>query len=307
MHSYRICGLSVTSDIELPGVSPVGPSPPDVEILEGGVPDTLERAVASGPNWTMAVDAFLLRIPGRADFLLGHGRTIRYRAGTGMASGDIAAFVMGNALGILLHQRGLVVLHASAVAVAGRAGLFLGPAGAGKSTLAAALCQRGYPLVTDDFCVAALDGKGAPVIHPDGRGTKLWSQAIAHLGLDGGIGPAVRGRINKFHVDPGIRSDGGGLTAGPVYVLREQRPSFQPGILRPNVVDAALLLEGAAFRPRVAARMGHQDRYFSLAAALGNHGGVFLLTRPMDFDRLAEGIDWLETHWAGLPGLAGAA
>jgi serine kinase of HPr protein (carbohydrate metabolism regulator) len=50
----------------------------------------------------------------------------------------------------------------------GKAVLVCGGSGAGKSTVAAALVQRGYPLVTDDVCAVSPSGTAAPVVHPDG-------------------------------------------------------------------------------------------------------------------------------------------
>ena len=52
--------------------------------------------------------------------------------------------LLGAAMGVLLHQRGLLVLHASAVEVCDGAAIFLGGRGWGKSTVAAALHARGH-------------------------------------------------------------------------------------------------------------------------------------------------------------------
>src|SRR5579862_2093768 len=52
---------------------------------------------------------------------------------------DAAVYLLGPVLGLLLRLRGVVCLHASAVSLGGRAVAFAGPAGAGKSTTAAAL------------------------------------------------------------------------------------------------------------------------------------------------------------------------
>jgi len=67
-----------------------------------------------------------------------------------------------------------VVLHASGVELNGRAALFLGSSGAGKSTLAAALVQRGYPLVTDDFCVINSGCGTVFKLAPDGEETVVF-------------------------------------------------------------------------------------------------------------------------------------
>jgi hypothetical protein len=294
MHGYGIAGLSVESEIALPGLiaRPLNGDPPDVAIRQAPVPETLEHPEASGPTWEMAGDRFLLRIPGIARFLLTGGRVLAF-APEGPVD-DVRAFVIGTAFGILLHQRGAIVLHASAVKVGGKAVVFCGASGAGKSTLAAALGQRGYPLVTDDVCAVSFDAAGAPVISPDGRQLKLWAQAIAQLGLP--HGEPVRDAIEKFYVEP-AEAFGAAMPLGAIYVLREARPPIVPGIERPNVVDASLLLRRNACRPHLVQRMGRRADYFYAATAIAGHAGIYHLSRPLDFSELPAGLDGLERHW----------
>jgi hypothetical protein len=309
VHRYRIAGLTVSSDVEMPGAysEASDPGPADIQIAAEPVPRVLEGAMAVGPTWAMGPDQFLLRIPGIARFLLTGGRAIAYELEPAAGPGDVAAFLIGTAFGVLLHQRGLVVLHASGVELNGRAALFLGASGAGKSTLAAALAQRGYPLVTDDFCVVSPDPDGRPIVHPDGRLPKLWAQAIKHLDLGERQGRPVRGRLAKFYMErmaapTNVRP----LPIGPVYALREARGPLGPGIERPNVVDAALLLRQNAYRPRLIGQMDQGPLYFRMAAAIANCGGVFRLTRPMDFAAMPATIDQLERHWEGPEDRVGA-
>ena len=56
MHFYRISGLSVSSEIVLPGLSAAaaGRRRPDVAIRRGAVPATLDGAEKLGPTWQMA-------------------------------------------------------------------------------------------------------------------------------------------------------------------------------------------------------------------------------------------------------------
>lgn len=70
---------------------------------------------------------------------------------------------------------GLLPLHATALELAGRAVLFAGPAGAGKSTLAAELLNHGARLIGDDLSVVApglqvLRGRPGMRLHPDSAG-----------------------------------------------------------------------------------------------------------------------------------------
>jgi hypothetical protein len=302
VHFYRVAGLAVASEIALPGaIAAAQPAnaTPDILVRAGSVPEALPQASARGPTWEIAGDKFLLHIPGVARFLLSGGREIVFEAAAGVDAADISIFLAGTVLGILLHQRGQVVLHASAVRVNGKAVLFCGASGAGKSTLAAALAQRGFPLVTDDFCAVTIGGAGAPMVQPDGRNLKLWAQTIEKLDLAERRGAPVRNRLQKFFVEPAaVFSEP--LPLAAVYALREARPPHQAGIERPNVVDAALVLRRNAYRPQLVNRMGQKADYFRAATAIANSAGIFHLTRALNFERMPEVVAQLERHWTDI-------
>jgi hypothetical protein len=293
-------GLSVASDLALPGLIVGNPDArPEVTIRRGPVPERLEGATGSGPTWQAADRQFLLCIPGVARFLMEDGRSIVFTPESEDSLPDIPIFVIGTVIGILLHQREQIVLHASAVRVSGKAVLFCGSAGAGKSTLAAALAQRGYPLVTDDVCTVSVDAGAAPQVHPDGRQLKLWSQAIERLDLAPARGERVRAKLEKFYVTPSnVFSDP--LPLGAVYMLREARPPHEPGIAKPNVVDAALLLRRNAYRPTLIRQLNQRASYFRAAADIANAAGIYHLTRALDFGKMSKLIGWLEQHWHDL-------
>ena len=297
MQFYRVSGLSVASEIDLPGlIAGTAGHLPQVTIRRGTVPEHLPDSRAAGPTWQIAGRQFLLHIPGIARFLLNDGSEIVFAPESDNGLADVPIFILGTVFGILLHQREQIVLHASAVRVNGRAVLFCGSSGAGKSTLAAALAQCGYPLVTDDVCTLTADGAGAPLVHPDGRQLKLWAQAIDRLDLAEQRGERVRQSLEKFYVEPGeVFTEPLGL--GVVYVLREAQPPHRPGIERPNVVDAALLLRRNAYRPLLVRRMDQKANYFHAATAIANVAGIFHLTRALDFSKMPGVIAELEAHW----------
>jgi hypothetical protein len=298
LHSYRIAGLDVSSEIMLPGLiavaRPAGRG--EVRIRRAPVPRVLEGATESGPTFQIAGDRFLFQLPGIARFLLQEGRDIAFECENGTSEDDTAVFIIGTVFGILLHQRGQIVLHASAVRVNGRAVLFCGASGAGKSTMAAALGGRGYAMVTDDVCAITTED-GAPMVQPDGRQLKLWEQAVENLELAPRLGGAVRKRLRKFYVEP-FEATATALPLGAVYVLREARPPLKDGIERPNVVDSALLIRRNAYRPRLVAALQQRPQYFVSAAAMIASAGLFNLSLPKDFASLPKFIDLLEKHWS---------
>ncbi len=297
---YRVSGLSVASEIDLPGLIPGAPGrTAQVTIRLGEVPESLPQPTASGPTWQIAGKQFLLRIPNIARFLLNDGSEIVVAPEPEAAAADLPIFTLGGAFGILLHQRQQIVLHGSAVRVGDKAVLFCGPSGAGKSTMAAALVQRGFPLVSEDVCVVTTTDTGTPLVHPDGRQLKLWAQSINKLDLTGRRGERVRTSLEKFYVDAHEASSEP-LALGAIYALREARPPHKPGVERPNVVDAALILRRNAYRPLLVQRMNQKVNYFRAATTIANAAGIFHLTRALDFAKMPDVIAWLETHWLDL-------
>src|SRR5690606_6367176 len=67
----------------------------------------------------------------------------------------------------LMYQRGTLCLHGSAVSRDGKAIGFLGPCGAGKSTLVTQLASSGWRFLSDDLLFLDTDPQsGSVTIHP---------------------------------------------------------------------------------------------------------------------------------------------
>jgi hypothetical protein len=95
----------------------------------------------------------------------------------------LATAFVGGALPRAIAQRDQVVLHASAVAIDGRAAVMAGDSGAGKSTALAEMLRMGCPMLTDDVTVLASDEKGRVAVLPGRREIRLRPESAARLGL----------------------------------------------------------------------------------------------------------------------------
>lgn len=308
MFHYVMSGLRVTSDCAMPGLIETASAldaHPDVRIRQGEVPMALAACDTSGPNWQMAGDRFLLRIPGIVRMTLDAGTAITWQCEGETRPEDALIFISGSGFGLLMHQHGRCIMHGSAVEVGGRAVLFCGPSGAGKSTLAAAMAARGFGHVADDQCVLSGLSGGEVLVHPDGRAHKLWEQAITKLDLAERSGAPVRSALRKFFVAPHATSaadSGAALPLGGIYILAEARaPDLVKGdrvaITPFNLADAAIAVRANAYRPAMVERLGQAGLYLQAAAAAQRAGGVFRLVRPMNFAVMDEVIDALVRHW----------
>lgn len=307
MFHYRVSGLTVASELALPGLigSVLRESEPDIRIRRGAVPDAIEGVTHSGPNWQMAGDRFLLRIPNVMRMLLIGGHEMLFEPDRGAAIDDGAIFLSGSGIGILMQQRGRVVLHASAIKVGDSAVVFCGPSGAGKSTLAAALGQLGYPLVADDFCCLNMNGAVA-WLEPDGRQHKLWGRAIEALDVSGRRRDPIRASLQKYFVTS-LDAVDHPVPVGMIYELHRATPARASGIERPRSVDGAHLVLRNAYRRALVHHFGQRQLYFDVAVALMAGGRIRKFTRTMDFADVPASLSALETHWREIGMLAEAA
>jgi len=123
------------------------------------------------------------------------------------ASGDLGWIVHGWGVATAMLQRGLLVVHASAVEIDGSAVLVAGRTGAGKSTTALGLRARGHRLLVDDVSTI-VDVDGRPHVLPYLRGVNLTPAAADALGIAYADLPALtvgRGKATFLAEDPGSR------------------------------------------------------------------------------------------------------
>jgi hypothetical protein len=137
---------------------------------------------------------------------------------------DTATYLLGPVLGYLLRFRGIVCLHASAIAVGEHCLALVGAAGAGKSSTAAAFAQIGYPVLSDD--VVALVGQGeALLVQPAYPRVRLWPESVEGMFGSPGALPRITPTWGKRFLDlngPGYRFQATPLPLAAVYFLGER-------------------------------------------------------------------------------------
>lgn len=181
MYCYSAYGLILVSDLPLPELQ-AGLGRPDVRIRMIGSKSNCESEDCP----IECIDATPARVHlswgSVADLVIENGSVITVIPGPAADEESLRLFIGGAGLGVLLHQRGLLVLHGSAVAIRDSAIGFVGAKGWGKSTTATALHRRGHALVTDELLVVDLDKNGAPSARPGSPYLKLWRDALLETG-----------------------------------------------------------------------------------------------------------------------------
>lgn len=167
---YRLFGLEIASAVLLPELKAGNPAAPaDLTIDYGAIPTTDADA-----SQTLTIDDV-------ARYWVRDGQTMIVEPVQGAAEANIRLFLLGTAMGIVIHQRGMMPLHANAIEIDGAAVAFMGPSGVGKSTLADWFTQQGFRMVADDVCAIRLVD-GVPMVEPGIPRLRLWEDALAARG-----------------------------------------------------------------------------------------------------------------------------
>jgi hypothetical protein len=187
---YTAYGLNIVSCIPCPELS-LGRGRPDVKIFYAAVPDSLVSAKLKNDWYQSTPEQILLSIDGVGRYLVTDGKEILIDRAPDAGDDEVRLFLLGSAFGALLHQRGLLPLHGSAIEADGGCVAILGDSGLGKSALAGAFRKRGYRVMTDDICVVRIDRGNKPIILPGYPQLKLWADAAMKLGEEPELLPRI--------------------------------------------------------------------------------------------------------------------
>ncbi len=187
MFSYFAYGLGIHSQFPIPEFVPaVAGCDVTIDINDDQtISEYIPDAVAQQPlALDLSGEQGIIYIKDAGVFLLERGEKIVVIPSENACEQKIRLALVGTVMAILLHQRGLFILHASAVNIDGETVAFLGDSGEGKSSLAAALNLQGFAMVTDDVTVVANQDQGRAAIVPAYPQFKLAADVAECLGYE---------------------------------------------------------------------------------------------------------------------------
>lgn len=296
---YHIFGLNITSVIPLPTHPILHSQPnvtPDVVIECGTTPDALADPRVKGVRYQAAPGEFLLRVDNVARFYVQGGSRITIMPEAGAGADDILIFLMGSAMGALLHQRNILVLHGSAIAVNGESVAFCGPSGIGKSTLAAGFHQRGYPFLADNLCAIAIcDGR--PAVIPGFARLKLWADTLKKLDTSKDQLKSVRWGVELEKVFlPVDACQNAPVPLHTVFILESNNTDKMAITPLQGNEKIDPLIENT-YRMRFLHGLGGKKDHFKQCAAVAAKAGVCQVVRPNKGFLLKELMDLVETKF----------
>jgi hypothetical protein len=201
---------------------------------------------------------------------------------------------------MILHQRGLLTLHANAVVVDGRAIGFMGHPGAGKSTLAAWFHDRGFDVLADDVCVVTIGADGRPLAHPGIPRLRLWREALEAGGRDAAAYERSFDDMDKYTVPTDLERVLPAVPLSHLYLLEKAEDA--PSVDRLEGAAAVEAMIANTYRGAYVRLMGRTRQHMLACAQLARKVPVFTARRRWGYDSFGAENAALEAHareWIG--------
>jgi hypothetical protein len=304
---YQVYGLTLRSNRPLPILVPTSTTTrADVEVnlVEGELSGRshLDKQYRSGWHTQQKADNiyYCLSLRGSSEILdieiapTGKQICINW---TNLPLEEVTAILLGCVLGTALRLQGKLCLHSSVVAVNNFAIAIIGAKGAGKSTTAAALAKRGYPILADD--IAVLDNcEETFLVQPGYPRLRLWKSAVNALyGSEQELSRVFRQtdkhfvQLNqndtsewRFHSQP--------LPLAAIYILGERQQSLAAPSVEAIIPQIGLMhLVTHKYPQSLKLERDRQAREFALLGRLATTVPILQLTLEDNLTGLSEVCD----------------
>ena len=217
VYSYIAFGLCLKSEIALPELMERD-GDCDVSIRFGKA-DLIREVKAAGSFYKATVDEIKFSRKDYGSITVRQGKEIIIDSPLNADEAAVRFPIISTALASILQHRGLLVFHASAVVIDGKAAMFLGSPGSGKSTIAAVMHSFGYRVLSDEIVAVQVVGD-MPVVLPGLPQIRLLPESTKYLGFDPETMPKIRSDEDKtaYSAREGFTEKSVPLTR--VYVLK---------------------------------------------------------------------------------------
>lgn len=292
-YHYSIFGLIIESEIELPGLIQLNIAPPDTWIRLGSVPEHLKEAQNKGILYESSNNDFLFRLDSIGRYRVQNGSEITIQADQNASPEEIQLFLLGSAMGGLLHQRGILPIHGSAISKDQDAYIIAGVSSSGKSSLAAAFSERGFTLLTDDVSVIHFK-QGKPMVHPGTPYLKLWGDVLSNFNEVSEL-QRVRPKLEKFYKPVRTIPLTDPVALRNIIVLGvKNTPGFS--IEKLSGAESFNQLWNNTYRMQYSENLDQGTVQFKNLAKLANSTKIFRVERPAHPLQLKEFADFIQQN-----------
>ncbi len=294
MYFYKAYELIFQSELQIPEFPVTEESERvDVHIRLGKTPEKLESPSGKGVVYEATANQFLMNMHDIARYLVQNGNEIIIEPDENSLESDVRVFFLGSCIGALLHQRGLLVIHAGVINTPKGAVLFTGPSGVGKSTTLGELMRRGYQMMVDDVCGVVLNDEGIPMALPGYPRTRLWADSAKKLEQNIEEMERTRPQLEKYERQLPEQFWAQPARLHRIYLLSTNNKG-ELSITKIPAINAFRVVLFNTYRQQFLDGLEMRAPHFAMATAVAKHSGIARITRPSHPFMLTELVDMIE-------------
>lgn len=290
---YYVHGFTLHSEIECAELLPGPCEASDVKIQLGCLDHIPLDEKHPGRSRCIGERHMFLNVDGVGKFSVRDGREVIVSPAPGTDLNAVRQYLFGSVFGCLIHQRGLLSLHANAFLHEDEAVLVLAHSGTGKSTLAASMRNRGCKILADDVC-AVKTGREESIVYPGVPQIKLWRDAAERLGEDIGSMRKLATDEEKYAMPVLEPYYGQSLRIKALYILNVHDGN-ELEIVEPGSMEMFEALKNYTYRKGMVTKMGIQSTHLKSCAELERSVRIRRIYRPRGRFLLDELVDLIET------------
>ncbi|AJI56311.1 hypothetical protein LA02_922 [Francisella philomiragia] len=278
MYVYNIFGMVIISELQLSVCKEVPElkNQANVYIKYGDVKAHLpQEYINSNKHTIVEPNNIWLHINGNAWIHIADGKYITVELLKDADLQTVCLYLFGSGIGAIAHQQGKNIIHGNTIQTQNGCIIFTGDSGVGKSTISAALYERGYPFLADDLAVI----NEKLEVEPGIPRLKVWQDTANDLNINTENLDRIRLLVNKYSYPITKNICTQPRRVRMIFLLENHDDnSFKVEEIR----GMAKLneLQKHTYRKFYVKGMGYQQQFFELTSNLAKNTTLYKITRP---------------------------
>lgn len=292
---YKVYGLKIKSDIEMPELLKSNDVNYEINICTGIASGGVLKSIEQGKNVYINYKEIWFNIKSVGTFLIYNGNTIVVDKDENADIEDVKAYLLGSAFGMILFQRDTLAIHGGTIVINNKTLTIIGDQGTGKSTLTTALRLNKYLFMADDVSVI----NDNFMMNPSYPQQKLCKDTMLKLGYRLNQFKKIDDDREKYKVP--VKED---FISKPVTMgaICEMKIGNNSEVEIEEIIgkEKLLILINNIYRIELIKKSGIQPEYFKKCLEIAQNIKFYRMYRPKDKYTVSEQINLLEKTLVGL-------